>query len=163
MKGSTYLQKDGSFAFAKGGQLSCEYLCRLSSTLYTKCHANIRKWKAAHICKRMAAAHSQKEGSSLANVYKTSCGACSSMLYSIDDRTHCNTLQHTATRCSTLQHAAAHCNTLQHTATRCSTLQHAAAHCNTLQHTTTRCSTLHAVSCLQRCLGVECLQRRLIE
>jgi len=44
---------------------------------------------------------------------------------------HCNTLQHTATRCDTLQHTATHCNTLQHTATHCNTLQHTATHCNT--------------------------------
>ena len=60
----------------------------------------------------------------------------------------------------TLQHTATHCNTLQHTATRsfhewhdsfvsvtglnvysathCNTLQHSATHCNTLQHTAKR-------------------------
>ena len=53
-------------------------------------------------------------------------------------RTHCNTLQHTATHCHT--HSFNHerrwtctayscCNTLQHTATHCNT------HCNTLRHT----------------------------
>ena len=70
--------------------------------------------------------------------------------------THCNTMQHAATKpsqnietrqedainCNTLQHAAARCNMLQHSATRCTTLQHAATRCNTLQHaafnTTTR-------------------------
>jgi len=41
----------------------------------------------------------------------------------LQDRTHCNTLQHTAEHCNTLQHAATHCNTLQHTATHCITLQ----------------------------------------
>jgi len=55
--------------------------------------------------------------------------------------THCNILQHTATRCKTL-HYALHCNTLQHTATHCNTLQHTATHCNTLQHTATHCNTL---------------------
>jgi len=80
-------------------------------------------------------------------------------------RSHCTTLQHTATRtathCNMLQHTIAggrilvryhhkfllhltetHCNTLQHTATHCTTLQHTAPHCNTLQHTATHCNTL---------------------
>jgi len=33
-------------------------------------------------------------------------------------KSHCNTLQHTATHCNTLQHTATHCNTLQHNATQ---------------------------------------------
>jgi len=78
-----------------------------------------------------------------------------------DGRSHCNTLQHTATHCNTLHHTTTHCNTLQHnmhgiwywihiwkttwwtlilqhTATHCDTLQHTATHCNTLQHTATQ-------------------------
>ena len=66
---------------------------------------------------------------------------------SFSSETHCNTLQHIATRCNTLLHAGTHCNTLQQTATRHNTLQHAATHCNTLQHTATRCNTLlHAAT-----------------
>jgi len=69
-------------------------------------------------------------------------------------QTHCNTLQHAATRCNTLQHTATHCNTLHHTATHCAigfvcerqthcnTLQHIATHCNTLHHTASHCNTL---------------------
>ena len=54
--------------------------------------------------------------------------ACSSSLStSIQTATHCNTLQHTATR---MQHTATHCNTLQRTATHCNTLQHTVTHCN---------------------------------
>jgi len=78
--------------------------------------------------------------------------------------THCNTLQHaatkqqhTATHGNPLQHLATLCNTRQHTTTNCKTLQHAArapllcsrlhtytrVHiCNTLQHTATHCNTL---------------------
>jgi len=59
--------------------------------------------------------------------------------------THCNTLQHTATRCNALQHTAPHCNALQTTATHCKTLSHTqptATRCNTLQHTATQCKTL---------------------
>jgi len=29
------------------------------------------------------------------------------------EKTHCNTLRHTATHCNTLQHTATHCNTMQ--------------------------------------------------
>jgi len=47
-------------------------------------------------------------------------------------RTHCNTLQHTATNCNSLQHTATHCNSLQHTAAHCNTLQLTAAHCNNI-------------------------------
>jgi len=53
---------------------------------------------------------------------------------------HCNTLQHTATRCNTLQ-CIVRCNTLQHTAMHHNTLQHTATHCNTLQHTATHYHT----------------------
>jgi len=76
--------------------------------------------------------------------------------------THCNTLQHAATRYNTLQHTATQadfgefctwewlhdrCNTLQHAATRCNTPYHAATHCNTLQHAATHCHTQsHAVT-----------------
>jgi len=59
--------------------------------------------------------------------------------------THCNTLQHTATRCNALQHTAPHCNALQTTAKHCKTLSHTqptATRCNTLQHTATQCNTL---------------------
>ena len=74
--------------------------------------------------------------------------------------THCNALQHTATK--TLQRAAnvpldmlilgvqsqqVHCNTLQHTATHCKTLQHSATLCNTLQHTATHCNRLQQTHC----------------
>jgi len=52
-------------------------------------------------------------------------------------RSHCNTLQHTATHCNILQHTS----TTQHTAAHCSTLQHTAAHCSTLQHTTAHRNT----------------------
>jgi len=81
--------------------------------------------------------------------------------------THCNSLQHTATRSYTLQHTATHCNkfarrhrcftrqwmscgiskgathcnTLHHTATHCNTMQHTATHCNTSPHTATYCNT----------------------
>ena len=83
--------------------------------------------------------------------------------------THCNTLQHTATR---LQHtgqkpSATHCNRLQrrgvgdsarghgvasvmrsqHTATHCSTLQHSDVLCNTLQCTATQYNTPCTVIC----------------
>ena len=77
--------------------------------------------------------------------------------------THCNTLQHTATRCNT----AIHCNKVvtldddrlprillldpsaginlfhyvKNAATHCN-LQHIATHCNTLQHTVIHCDTL---------------------
>ena len=56
--------------------------------------------------------------------------------------THCNTLQHTATRAATHTYQVTHllvhlpyqlCNWLQDTATHCNTLQHIATHCNTLQ------------------------------
>ena len=66
--------------------------------------------------------------------------------------THCNTLQHAATRCNTLhgffqlQHVSKSkrvCNTLQHSATSCNTLQHPATPYNTLQHPATCCNTLH--------------------
>ena len=104
----------------------------------------LRKWKAAHFRKRMAASHSRKEGSSLAEFYKTSCGACSSkvlMYYVYNDVLEWNVykdvlwsnmccyilLQKTSlphTVCGgrnkiaeTLQRTATHCNTLQHTAT----------------------------------------------
>ena len=46
--------------------------------------------------------------------------------YGVKPRTHCNTLQHTATRYNTLQHNATHCYTLLHTATDCNTLQQTA-------------------------------------
>jgi len=85
------------------------------------------------------------------------------------DRTHCNTLQHTAERCNTLHRTATHCKKLQHTATDCNrhSLQnrHTATHCNrkrkrdllwlqivhrsqiTLQRTATHCNTLqHAAT-----------------
>ena len=70
-------------------------------------------------------------------------------LYSIGESlqrtaTHCNTLQHTATRhtygsvlTSSLMDctlSVCHYNALQHIATHCNTLQHTATHCNTLQH-----------------------------
>ena len=66
---------------------------------------------------------------------------------------HCNTLQHTATRCNSLhlrqqqrlmllQHITTQGNTFQHTATHCNTLQHIATHCKILQHTATYCSIL---------------------
>jgi len=62
----------------------------------------------------------------------------------LENESHCNTLQHTATHCNTLQHTATHCATLQH---RCiksvfkermqnqshSNIYHTATHCNTLQ------------------------------
>jgi len=61
--------------------------------------------------------------------------------------THCNTLQHTATKhqhtTNILQHAPTHCNTLQHTATKHKVIaanDDIAIHCNTLQHTTTHCN-----------------------
>jgi len=52
---------------------------------------------------------------------------------------HCNTLQHTATRCNALPRTrtATHCHALQHSATPCNTLQHLAIHCSTLQRTCT--------------------------
>jgi len=64
--------------------------------------------------------------------------------------THCNTLQHTATRCHMLPKSTTHCYTLPHAATRCNmlphaathTLQHAAIHYHTLQHAVTHCNTL---------------------
>jgi len=76
--------------------------------------------------------------------------------------THCNTQQHTTTRCNTLPllhsllrdipslawRTATHCNTLQHAAihsSTCSPVRHAQlrmAHCNTLQCTVTRCNKL---------------------
>ena len=73
--------------------------------------------------------------------------------------THCNTLQHTATRQEPsrrhdpmhLQDTATHCNALHHPATHRITLQHAASMqepitasksmCNRLQHTTIHCNT----------------------
>jgi len=79
-------------------------------------------------------------------------------------RTHCNTLQCTATHCNcncnTWQLTATRGNSLQHTATHCNTMQHSlrlsqyraepnvmtddgqtATRCNTLQHTATHCNT----------------------
>ena len=60
----------------------------------------------------------------------------------IHSATHCNALQHTATRveCGRVANGTAgscniRYNTLKHTATHCDTLQHTATHCNTLQHT----------------------------
>ena len=91
---------------------------------------------------------------------------------SINHRTHCNTLQHTATHCNMNASClctrtwwygcATHCNTLQRTATHCNTLQHTATlttlplrtyiwrngvencntHCNTLHRIATHCNTL---------------------
>jgi len=55
--------------------------------------------------------------------------------------THCNMLQHTATRCNRTQAIHGHrchsqrCGRIQLTATHINTLQHTATHCNTLQHT----------------------------
>jgi len=61
--------------------------------------------------------------------------------------THCNTMQHAATKPSqnieTRQEDAINCNTLQHAAARCNMLQHSATRCTTLQHAATRCNTLH--------------------
>jgi len=62
--------------------------------------------------------------------------------------THCNTLQHTATRTSGqvltdlyASFTATHCNTnASFTATHCNALQHTATHCNILQHTATHTS-----------------------
>jgi len=66
------------------------------------------------------------------------------------DWTHCNTLQHAATRCNT------HCNTLQHTTAHYNALQHTATHwnthCSTLQHTATH--TLLKSQCLPPALNV---------
>ena len=45
--------------------------------------------------------------------------------------THCNTLQHAATK---QQHTATHGNPLQHLATLCNTRQHTTTNCKTLQH-----------------------------
>jgi len=83
--------------------------------------------------------------------------------------THCNTLQHTATRCSTwvnllalMAHNAQHCNLLQHTVTHCNTrlhllpcLAHTTTPCNTtapaspLAHTATHCNILAALQHMQ--------------
>jgi len=71
-----------------------------------------------------------------------------------------HTLQHTETHCNTLQHAATRCIAMwlllliewrftpqelaqQKNATHCKTLQNTAKHCNMMQHTATRCNTLH--------------------
>ena len=51
-------------------------------------------------------------------------------------KTHCNTLQHTATHCNTLQHTATHCNTLPCTVPHCNTH-------STLHHTESQCTILH--------------------
>jgi len=48
--------------------------------------------------------------------------------------THCNTLQHTATRKNRPHRIATHCSTLQYAATHCNTLQHT-------EHTVTYCNT----------------------
>ena len=56
--------------------------------------------------------------------------------------THCDALRRTETHCNALQRTATLCNTLPRTRTRCNTLQHTATRCNTLQHTATRCNTL---------------------
>jgi len=122
-------------------------------------HARTRTHKHTHTCTNVEHTNRTKHSG-----WHTSKHICNHFMVITHSRlqhtaTHCNKLQHTATRdtsaiiswwlhtqdCNTLQHTATHCNKLQHTATRdksaivswwlythdSSTLQHTASHCNT--------------------------------
>ena len=60
--------------------------------------------------------------------YERGVGAICGVRYALTE-SHCNTLQHVATRYNTLHHAVTRCTTLRHN-------DHNAPNCNTLHHTT---------------------------